>query len=165
MAANIGRIGGAISAPPAPLVGGGRLRRPVSLADEVYLTLKHEIQNLIIPPRSRLDEGALVARFGISRTPVREAIRRLVADELIDLNPHQSARVRPILFEGVRDYFESMRVLQKAVFVLSAASIDGPQIEVAEASHEVLEAASKRRDMLAIPDLNTDFHIAIVDGA
>ena len=166
MAANIGQIGGAISAPQAALVGkDGRPRRPVSLADEVYLTLKHEIQNLIIPPRSRLDEGALVERFGISRTPVREAIRRLVADELIDLIPHQSARVRPILFEGVRDYFECMRVLQKAVFVLSAARIDRSQIELAEAAHEILESASIQRDMLAIPDLNTDFHMAIADGA
>lgn len=155
-----------MAAPPTDLVGpDGRPRRPVSLADEIYLTLKHEIQTLVIPPRQQLDEAALVRRFGISRTPVREAIRRLVADELIDLIPYQSARVRPILFEGVRDYFESMRVMQKALFVLGAARIDGPQIEIAEAAHRELEAASERRDVSAIPNLNTAFHMAIADGA
>ena len=138
---------------------------PASLADDVYSTLKHEIQNLIIPPRQKLDEGALVRRFGISRTPVREAIRRLVADELVDLVPHQSARVRPILFEGVRDYFECMRVMQKAIFVLGAARIGAPEIAAAEAAHRKLEAASERRDMVAIPDLNTAFHAAIAEGA
>ena len=160
-------IGGGTAAVPPTGVGSRDEgpRRPSSLGDDVYLTLKREIQNLIIPPRQQLDEGALVRRFGISRTPVREAIRRLVADELIDLIPHQSARVRPILFEGVRDYFESLRVMQKALFVLSAARIDGPQIEAGEAAHSELEAASERRDMLAIPNLNTAFHMAIAEGA
>ncbi|NQU58505.1 MAG: GntR family transcriptional regulator [Rhodospirillales bacterium] len=139
--------------------------RHSSLAEDIYLTIRHEIQNLIIPPREQLDEGTLARRFGISRTPVREAIRRLVADDLIDLFPHQSARVRPILFERVRDYFECLRVMQKAVFVLSAARITAPQIAIAEAAHLELEVASERRDTLSIPDLNTAFHATIAEGA
>lgn len=161
------RTGGGAASVPSTGVGGREAgpRRPSSLADDVYSTLKHEIQNLIIPPRRQLDEEALVRRFGISRTPVREAIRRLVADDLIDLFPHQSARVRPILFERVRDYFECMRVMQKAVFVLSSARISESQIAATEAAHRELEAAAERRDTLAIPDLNTAFHAAIAEGA
>ncbi len=166
MVANAGSGGGPPSAPSSGAGGrGAGPGRPASLADDVYSTLKHEIQNLIIPPRRQLDEAALVRRFGISRTPVREAIRRLVADQLIDLTRHQSARVRPILFEGVRDYFECMRVMQKAIFVLGAARIGAAQIAAAEAAHRELEAATERRDVLAIPDLNTAFHAAIAAGA
>ena len=136
-----------------------------SLADDVYRTLRREVLSLVIAPRAQLDEAALVRRFAVSRTPVREAIRRLVADKLVELIPHQSARVRPILFEGVRDYFESLRIVQKAVFVLSAARIEPGQIETAEATEAALEEASARRHVGAIPDLNTDFHMAIAVGA
>lgn len=135
-----------------------------SLADDVYRTLRREILSLVIAPRAQLDEAALVRRFAVSRTPVREAIRRLVADKLVELIPHQSASVRPILFEGVRDYFESLRIVQKAVFVLSAARIEPQQIEAAKATEAALEEASRRRDVAVIPDLNTDFHMAIAVG-
>ncbi len=77
-------------------------RRYASLVNAIYSTLKGESQGLVIPPRAQLDEAALVQRFGISWTPVREAIRRVVADDLVDLVPHQKARVSPILFESVR---------------------------------------------------------------
>jgi DNA-binding GntR family transcriptional regulator len=136
-----------------------------SLADDVYQTLRQEILGLVIAPRVQLDEAAMVHRFAVSRTPVREAIRRLVADKLVELIPHQSARVRPILFEGVRDYFESLRIVQKAVFVLSAARIEPAQIEAAKATQASLEEASACRDIAAIADLNTDFHMAIAIGA
>jgi DNA-binding GntR family transcriptional regulator len=55
--------------------------------------------------------------------------------------------------------------VQKAVFVLSAARIEAPQIEAARATEAALEAASRRREVAAILDLNTDFHMAIAVGA
>ena len=64
------------------------MARHASLGDNVYLTLRREILSLVIAPRAQLDEAALVRRFAVSRTPVGEATRRLVADKLVELIPH-----------------------------------------------------------------------------
>jgi len=135
------------------------------LGEDVYARLKHDIQTLVLPPRSALDEVALVRRFGVSRTPIREALRRLAADALVELVPHQSARVSPILLDGVRDYFEALGVLQKVVLVLSVQRATASMIVDAEALGRSIEAAARKRDGEAIPELNMAFHLALARGA
>ncbi len=136
-----------------------------SLADDIHATLKREILALSIAPRSVLDEAALVKRFGVSRTPVREALRKLEADDLVELRRHQSAQVKPILLETVSDFFECIRIVQKAVLVLSAARSQAHHIDAAQAAETAFEVAVEERDTSALPALNIDFHLALAAGA
>lgn len=141
-----------------------RNNKKVALADRIYPRLHHEIVTLQLPPNTVVDEASVARRFRVSRTPVREAIRRLASDGFIELSPHRSPRVRPILIEGVRDYFEFVRILQKAVFILSAGRIGPAGLSKAVAAHRSIEAAWRRRDLMALPGLDVKFRHLIAEG-
>ncbi|MBB4934245.1 DNA-binding GntR family transcriptional regulator [Lipingzhangella halophila] len=85
-----------------------------SKTESVYQRLKSEIEELHLPPGTRLSEVVAAGRIGASRTPVREAIRRLAREGLVDSAPGEVARVAPISLGGVRALFEFRMVLEPA---------------------------------------------------
>ncbi len=85
-----------------------------SKADQVHAQLKEEIELGELAPGASLSELWLVERTGASRTPVREALRRLAAEGLVDLAPRQGARVSRVSARSVRDLFEFRTLLEPA---------------------------------------------------
>ena len=85
-----------------------------SKADQVHAQLKEEIELGELAPGAPLSELSLVARTGASRTPVREALRRLAAEGLVDLAPRLGARVSRVSAQHVRDLFEFRQLLEPA---------------------------------------------------
>ena len=83
-----------------------------SKADQVHATLKEQIELGELAPGTPLSELSLVARTGASRTPVREALRRLAAEGLVDLAPRLGARVSRVSPQSVRDLFEFRQLLE-----------------------------------------------------
>jgi DNA-binding GntR family transcriptional regulator len=83
-----------------------------SKADQVHAQLKTEIELGELAPGSPLSELSLVERTGASRTPVREALRRLAAEGLVDLVPRIGARVSRVSAQSVRDLFEFRQLLE-----------------------------------------------------
>ena len=83
-----------------------------SKADLVHRRLKEEIELGELAPGTALSELSLVARTGASRTPVREALRRLAAEGLVDLVPRQGARVSRVSLRSVRDLFDFRSMLE-----------------------------------------------------
>ena len=86
----------------------------VSKADLVHRQIKEEIELGELAPGTPLSELWLVERTGASRTPVREALRRLAADGLVDLVPRQGARVSRVSLQSVRDLFDFRALLEPA---------------------------------------------------
>jgi DNA-binding GntR family transcriptional regulator len=85
-----------------------------SKADLVHRRLKEEIELGELAPGTPLSELSLVERTGASRTPVREALRRLAAEGLVDLVPRQGARVSRVSLQSVRDLFDFRAMLEPA---------------------------------------------------
>ncbi|HEY0507944.1 MAG TPA: GntR family transcriptional regulator [Blastococcus sp.] len=85
-----------------------------SKADLVHRRLKEEIELGELAPGTPLSELWLVQRTGASRTPVREALRRLAAEGLVDLVPRQGARVSRVSLRSVRDLFVFRSLLEPA---------------------------------------------------
>jgi DNA-binding GntR family transcriptional regulator len=85
-----------------------------SKADLVHRRLKEEIELGELAPGTPLSELWLVERTGASRTPVREALRRLAAEGLVDLVPRQGARVSRVSLRSVRDLFVFRSLLEPA---------------------------------------------------
>jgi DNA-binding GntR family transcriptional regulator len=83
-----------------------------SKADQVHAQLKTEIELGELAPGSPLSELSLVERTGASRTPVREALRRLAAEGLVDRVPRIGARVSRVSAQSVRDLFEFRQLLE-----------------------------------------------------
>lgn len=94
-----------------------------SKADLVYRQLKGEIESGTLPPGAPLAELGLVERTGASRTPVREAIRRLAAEGLADLVPRQGARVSRVSPRSVRDLFDFRMLLEPEAMRQATASV------------------------------------------
>ena len=85
-----------------------------SKADLVHRRLREQIELGELAPGTALSELSLVARTGASRTPVREALRRLAAEGLVDLVPRQGARVSRVSARSVRELFEFRALLEPA---------------------------------------------------
>jgi DNA-binding GntR family transcriptional regulator len=86
----------------------------VSKVDLVHRQLREEIELGELAPGTPLSELSLVERTGASRTPVREALRRLAAEGLVDLVPRQGARVSRVSLQSVRDLFDFRSLLEPA---------------------------------------------------
>src|SRR6201992_4466908 len=80
----------------------------VTRAEELRLQLADEIVRGALPPGAPLDETDIARRFGVSRTPVREALRQLVASGLVEARPHRGAVVARATIERLTRLFEGM---------------------------------------------------------
>ncbi|MEJ0070951.1 MAG: GntR family transcriptional regulator [Pseudomonadota bacterium] len=134
-------------------------------AREVYRRLRERILRLELAPDLDLDEATLVTMMGVSRTPVREALIRLAADGLVLLLPNRGARVAPISLHGVRAFFESLDLVQRAMTRLAAERRSAQDLARIEQESRQFDQAAARRDVDAMSQANFDFHMAIAAAA
>ena len=103
---------------PLPLVGERQ-----SLVDVAYTALREAITSGALIPGTRLREAMLAKHFGVSTTPVREALRRLDREGLVHLTPNRGARVTEYTLRDILDRFEVREVLEcRAVYRAAQAS-------------------------------------------
>lgn len=133
-----------------------------------YETLRQEILSGKLKPGEPLKERDLVARLGISRTPVREALRRLVADGLAEMRPRRSIVVSTYSEEELREIFELGSVLEAHVAAMAAAKATPQDVaRLTELHHRIedLVATSPDNVLRKFPRLDQEFHHAITDVA
>ncbi|MBD3764844.1 MAG: GntR family transcriptional regulator [Rhodobacterales bacterium] len=140
-----------------------------------YRQLLDEIRRGALPPGARLRETDLADRLGISRTPVREAIRQLEADGLVTHLPRQGATVRQLDYAEVIELYEMRAVLEGTAARLAARAAsdvelaelaeinatlaDAERATVAVAEHAAILAALAARDGAAA-ELATRAHVS-----
>lgn len=135
-----------------------------TLASSIRRQLEADIVEGRLEPGSRLDEQDLAQRFGVSRTPVREALRLLSADGLVELRGRQGAAVRAIALATVLEMFQVMGELEGLCARLAARRIIPAQRARVAGAHEALKkAADSGPD--AFYDANQAFHEAIYDAS
>lgn len=132
-------------------------------------TLREKIEEQIatgeFAPGSAIDEASLVAQFGVSRTPVREALIQLAAEGLIEIRPRRGAVVTSIGPARLIEMFEVMAELEGMCGRLAARRMtDAERTELA-AAHEACEAARAQQDSDAYFYCNERFHAAIYAGS
>ncbi|MEE8248102.1 MAG: GntR family transcriptional regulator [Alphaproteobacteria bacterium] len=149
------------------MTGARAAARPAKGASAAYVhdRLREEILSLELRPGADLDEADLVARFGLSRTPVREALIRLAAGDLVQLLPNRGARVAPIGLADLPRYAEAFDLVQRAVTRLAAARRSAAQLGRIEAARDAFEALVGPGDPLALTEANRAFHLAIAEAA
>lgn len=127
----------------------------------VYDTLHTEILTLRLAPGQPLDETTLAERFGLSRSPIREALIRLSGEELVVTLPNRSTMVAPIELANFPKYVEALDVTQRMHARLAAQlRSDADLKNIADRQRE-FEAALKTRDHLVMSEANKNFHMAI----
>ena len=133
------------------------------LKDLVYLELKHKILTGEIVSQTRLMEIDLSEKMNVSRTPIREAIKRLADDGLVKVEPRRGAYVANISIKDMLDVFEVREDMEGFVAKLAAKRItDEEKVRLREIAAEYEEAIEKADDKERIIELDEKFHNFIV---
>jgi DNA-binding GntR family transcriptional regulator len=127
-----------------------------------YRRLLEEIRRGKLVPGARLRETELAERLGISRTPVREAIRQLEADGLVIHVPRQGATIRTLDYVEVMELYDMRAVLEGTAARMAARAASEVELgELAALNDELAEAPDGR----SAHELNRQFHLTLLDAA
>ncbi|MBB4570807.1 GntR family transcriptional regulator [Rhizobium leucaenae] len=127
----------------------------------VYDTLRNEILALTLPPGQLLDEMSLAERFDMSRSPVREALIRLGAEELVVTLSNRSTIVAPIEVATFPKYVEALDIAQRMNTRLAAALRTDTDLKLIAKREKAFATAVKTGNHLAMSEANKEFHMAI----
>ncbi len=132
--------------------------------DGVLGAIRSAIVNCELPPGSRLVQDELAARFGVSRIPLREALRTLEAEGLVVSEPNRGAICRPLEPRDVSDLYGVRLALER--LSCRGAAQRRVDLRVATASkRRAAEAAAARHDLAALIELDSAFHLEVASAA
>jgi DNA-binding GntR family transcriptional regulator len=147
-----------------PLIKLPRRCAAVTLSDEVFQALAKAILSGDVEPGARLDEPSICRRFGVSRTPIREALRRLSGTGLVEVTPRKGVTVARIDVEQLNNMFEALAEFEGLCARFSAVrmtTLEKKRLEVLNTARQK-KIANGASDLAA---LNNEFHEAVYVGA
>jgi DNA-binding GntR family transcriptional regulator len=128
-------------------------------------TLEREILLGTLAPGARLDEYDLAERYGVSRTPVREALRLLAASGLVEIRSNQGASVSRISLDRLLKMFEVLAEMEALCARLAARRVNAEMLrKISDAQLQMVQAAD-RQETEAFYELNRHFHEGIYAAA
>ena len=134
------------------------------LRDVVFYTLRQAILKGEMEPGERLMEIRLAKKLGVSRTPIREAIRKLELEGLVIMIPRRGAEVAGITEKALRDVLEVRRSLEELAIELAVARMKEDDIKALEAARIEFREALTTNDMIRIAQADEKFHDVIYAG-
>ncbi|TDV56426.1 GntR family transcriptional regulator [Actinophytocola oryzae] len=136
-------------------------------AETAYDVIRRGVLSGEFARGQRLREEELAVRVGVSRTPVREALRRLNAEGLVNFTPNRGARVTAWSERELEDLYEARALLEGFGARLAASRITADELaELHEIAEEMAEVAERGKDVAdRLTDLNGRFHRAIVHAS
>src|SRR6201981_3967375 len=137
----------------------------VTLAESLRQKLEGAIAAGHLEPGSRLDEQEIAQRFGVSRTPVREAFRLMAANNLVELRGRQGATVRAIKAQSLVEMFQVMAELEGLCARLVGRRVSQSWGSEISEIHQRLAAAGGTENIDVFYDINTEFHEAIYEAS
>jgi len=143
----------------------GQPREELSLHDEILSRLRDHIVEGNIPDGGRVPERQLCEMLGISRTPLREALKVLAAEGLVELLPNRGARVRALSAQDLSELFDVMGGLEGLAGRLACENIADEEIADIERLHYEMYGFYLRRDMHGYFHVNQLIHARIVEAS
>lgn len=135
--------------------------RGASATDSAYEHIKNLILTSELAPGEELREAALTESTGFGRSPVREALRRLVQEGFVEVRPRQGYRVSVVTLANVRDLFEMRLLLEPAAVELAALRAPEEELAALHAlAHETYVHGDQRSYELFLQH-NREFHVRI----
>lgn len=134
------------------------------LRDVVFNTLRQAILKGELKPGERLMEIQLADRLGVSRTPIREAIRKLELEGLVLMIPRKGAEVAQISEKSLRDVLEVRRSLEELAIELACRRMSAEEIVQLEHAQNDFREAIKEGNTMKIAELDENYHHVIYNG-
>lgn len=151
----------------AVAIGAGRLRieEHLSLQERVYRRLREAIVSGSLAPGQRLIETSLAEQLGVSRSPVREAIRRLAQDGLVTFVPRRGVSVGNPSPGEVEEVYTIRGALEALAARLAACRRSARQLEQLRRTLARMERATENGDHSGLLRADNDFHRALVEAS
>ena len=134
------------------------------LRDVVFNTLRDAILKGELEPGERLMEIQLAERLGVSRTPIREAIRKLELEGLVLMIPRKSAEVAKISEKSLRDVLEVRRSLEELAAELACQRMDAEALKDLEDAQKAFIQAVESGETMTMAEADEHFHDVIYMG-
>jgi len=134
-------------------------------ADRLAAAIAECVLSGEFPPGFRLDEGMLAVRYGVSRTPVREALRQLASSGLIDVKPRRGATVAKATSAEMETLFGAMAEIEATCARLAAMSMTPIERRRLQGLHDAMGTIVARGDREAYANANIGFHVQIYAGS
>lgn len=130
------------------------------MRNSVYERIRGEILSCELKPGSVLQERDLAQRYAVSKSPIRDALLRLEAQNLIEVMPRKGYRVRPISIADARELYEMRAMLERECIQRMVETADKGKL----AALDAFRAAPDGEDLPRWIAYNRDFHLAIASG-
>ena len=134
------------------------------LRDVVFNTLRQAILKGELEPGERLMEIQLAERLGVSRTPIREAIRKLELEGLVLMIPRKGAEVAKISARSLRDVLEVRRALEELAIGLACQRMSEEDVGNLQKAQEDFKKAIAEGDAMKIAETDEHYHDVIYEG-
>lgn len=139
-----------------------KMNEYLPLRDVVFNTLRQAILKGELAPGERLMEIQLANKLGVSRTPIREAIRKLELEGLVIMIPRKGAEVADITEKSLRDVLEVRKALEELAVQLACEKITQEELEELEKAGENFKKVLKRsKDITEVAEADVRFHDVI----
>lgn len=131
------------------------------LSDKVANTLRTLIVNQTLKPGSRLIQGELSERIGVSRMPLRDALKKLAHEGLVELDPRRGASVVRMTAESFKEAYTLRAMLEPMANIISAKLFDKEDLKKLEAVVSDMDRCVSANQNREFSELNRDFHNAL----
>jgi len=137
---------------------------PKTLSQSIYNYLKDSIINNELKANQRINEKEIAGTFGVSTTPVREAVLRLGAEGFVTINFHREAVVKEISYEELKEIFEVLGVLDSVATSTAIDNLNTEMLRKLEDLTKEMERCCRTSSLEKYMDLHVDLHNKIWDS-
>jgi DNA-binding GntR family transcriptional regulator len=134
-------------------------------AETAYAVLREAIVSNVLKPGTRLRADELAKKLGVSKTPVREALRKLQAEDLITLQPGNALTVKSISEEQLFEIYYTREALEGMAARLAAENAGQIELAKLRAIHDEMKAPGAAGNLKHFRQLSGDFHLAVFRAA
>ncbi|WP_170397515.1 GntR family transcriptional regulator [Ruegeria arenilitoris] len=140
------------------------INRP-TLHEELVERLRNLVVEDVLKPGEKVPEKQLCDSLGVSRTPLREALKVLASEGFVVLQANRGARVASVTREELENTFPVLATLEQLAGELACQHMDSAEIELIESRHADMLEAYNSHDRQAYFKANQDIHQALIRGA
>jgi DNA-binding GntR family transcriptional regulator len=142
--------------------GKGRRRQPhLSIRDQAYEAIKDRIITLQFKPGECINEALVSQLLGLGRTPVHQAIDRLMLEEMVEVIPRKGVIVKPVIMSDVLQMVDVRMINETQCARLAAERADASHVENLEKVIGEARQAIGKRDIYTMMMLDREFHLSV----
>ena len=142
-----------------------QIERHQTLREKILETIRDAILKGTLKPGERVSEPDLAERFGISRTPIREAFRQLESEGYLQVVPRKGAVVASLSARDIEEFYAIKIILEGFAARMAAEKLTGKEIERLESINERLHKIAEEGDVKTFFRVHNEFHEVFIKAA